>query len=396
MSLWVRVSAALCALACSRSPSPAPLGAAASASVASNAPSSGVPSAIGLRALGPSAFALAAAPFGASFVWAEPRDVGSALMTLDLNADGVPERDAWELAVLARDAANVSDLSTVWLGMNRAALWLEHVDREARVQALFKTETGTAERFDFGVGYPASPEARGNVALSAGADEVMAFVRGDKEPCLDATSAPCYGFRFHRFGLHREPTSRVTLSVPVPCESAALELLLAEPRWYYGVCTAQGEQPVVTLFTIQPDPEYAAARELFVGCVPRGALLVGKHPASIAECGGELRIAWLGSGDSEPEIETLSPSAPRCAATPRLAVGREVLELSEPRAQLEWVLPDELAPRGSVAAWTGRALVVARMDAGDLALKRYGCRQGAFVDLGSVPAASPPSPSAGR
>jgi hypothetical protein len=354
------------------------------------------PSAVHVSALGPSAFALAAAPFGASFVWAEPRDAGSALMALDLNLDGVPERAALELAVLAHDAANVSDLAAVWQGMNRAVLWLEHVGREARVQALFKTETGTAERFDFGAGYPAPPEARGNVALSAGKDEVMAFVRGDQEPCLDATAAPCYGFRFHRFGLQREPTSRVTLSVPVPCESTALELLLAEPRWYYAVCTAQGELSVVTLFTIQPDPEYAAARELFIGCVPRGALLVGKHPASIAECGGELRIAWLGNGDTEPEIETWTPSVPRCDATPAITVGREVLELSEPRAGLEWILPEELAPRGSVAAWTGRVLVVARMDAGDLALKRYGCRQGAFVAMGSVPAASPPSPSAGR
>lgn len=391
---WLRFSVPVCvvALGCSRETQAPSVTSASNSASAPPAPSA--PPAVQLKVASSSAFALAAAPFGASLLWAEPRSSGVALMTLDLNVEGAPERPAWEL--LAIDAArDVSDLSAAWQGMNRAAVWLEHVADEVRVQALFKTETAGAERLDLGAGYAAPVEARGNVALSVGRDQVMAFIRGPSEPCLAPSEEGCFGFRFHRFGPTREP-SRIALTVPVPCEAIAVELLLAEPRWYYGVCTSEGARNLFTLFTIQPDPEYAAARELFSNCVPKGALLVGEHPASIAECNGELRVAWLTSGDEAPLVESLTSRALRCDGNPKLTLGSKVIELSESLAGLELVLPEQLAPAGSLATWTGKAVVVARADTGTLALKRYGCRQGELVDLGAVPAVSASSHSAPR
>jgi hypothetical protein len=328
----------------------------------------------------PTAFALAAAPFGASLVWAEPGNPAT-LRTLDLNTDGLPERDAWELARANGTDSVVSDLSFAWQGMNRAATWLERTGREARVGALLKTETESAATLDLGPGFAAAPEARGNIALASSASGATAFVRGATEPCDE--SEPCYGFRFHRFG--SDPSGRVSLSVPVPCTDHAAQIVLTPSRWYYAVCTTSAAAKVVTLFTIQPEPEYAAARQIFAGCTPLGAMLDSKRGALVAQCEGGRQVAWLGNGDSEPVVERLEPGVPDCKDGPQLVVGSHVLSLDRPRANLELILPETLVPHGALAAWTGRALVVARSTSSGLTLTRHGCRRGQFVPLAREP-----------
>jgi hypothetical protein len=343
----------------------------------------------------PTAFGFAPAPFGAALVWARLRKAGNALLALDLNELGVSERPPFELVELPSEVEAISDVSTAFQGMNRAALWVADVAGKARVQAAYKSENESARWFQLGTGYRASLDARGNAVMAAGDDDLTAFVRGEPEACVDGGNAPCYGFRFHRFAAAEEPSTRVTLSVPVPCEDAAAQLLLTSPRWYYSVCTTLREQPVVTLFTIQPKPEYAAATELFSSCVPRGLALAGDRPALVAACGAESRVAWLGAADRKPATESFEPIVPSCDDLPTLHVAGHSFTLTEPRGGLELFLPESIAPRGSLAVWAGRALLVAWAEGGTLRLRRHGCRGDSFVDLGSVEIPPSQAPEAG-
>jgi hypothetical protein len=337
----------------------------------------------------PTAFGLASAPFGATVVWAGRNESGVGLFALDLNDVGQPERAAFELVRISEEVRSIADVSTCWQGMNRAVVWIERVAGEARVQAAYKPEVGPVRRFDLGLGYPAPLAARGNVALAAGQSDVSVFVRGASEPCVEASDSSCFGFRFHRVANVEEPSPRVTLSVPVPCEEAAAQLLVTKDRWYYSVCTARRREPIVTLFTIEPELSYAAARELFLGCAPLGLVTAEGRPALLARCGGRTHVAWLGAADGEPAGESFEPRIPTCDDLPTVHVGGQHFRLSEPHAGLEAFLPESLSPRGSLAVWTGRALIVAEPREGVLHLRRHGCRGDEFVELSAPEVALP-------
>jgi hypothetical protein len=258
---------------------------------------------------------------------------------------------------------------------------------ETKVVALFKTEAGSPRRFELGPGFPAPSESRGNSALSATVQSVSALVRGVEESCVDPTDAACYGFRFHRFETDQEPSTRVSLSVPVPCEDHAAQLVYTQKRWHYAVCTTNSGRPVQTVFTIQPQPEYASARELFPDCVPLGTFRNGNSAALIAQCGSARQIAWLGSGDEAVSEESFVPEAPRCAeGVVRLKVGSQFVDLTEPLSDLQTLLPSSLAEPRDQAVWTGRALVVARHSATELFIARFVCAGAELVS------ADPPSP----
>jgi hypothetical protein len=48
-------------------------------------------------------------------------------------------------------------------------------------------------------------------------------------------------------------------------------------------------------------------------------------------------------------------------------------------SRLETLLPERVAPRASRATWTGEALLVAAWLEGEVALRRYECREGTLV-----------------
>lgn len=351
------------------------------------APPSSPPPAARVSLAGPTAFALVTAPFGATLAWGREEAGSKSLWVLDLNESGHSERSAWQLLSLPSTAERVSDLSFAWQEMNRAALWSESNSRETQVVALFKTESGAARRFELGTGFHAPTESRGNAALNATEQGVSALVRGAEEACADPTSAKCYGFRFHRFETDQEPSTRVSLSVPVPCEAHAAQLVHTEERWHYAVCTTDSGRPVQTVFTIQPRPEYASAREMFPDCAPLGTFRAGEQAALVAQCGGARRIAWLGPGDEAVEEESFEPEAPRCAeGVVRLRIGTRFVDLTEPVSHLQTLLPSSLAEPRDQAVWTGRALVVARRSGTELLLSRFVCTGAELAQ------AEPPSP----
>jgi hypothetical protein len=223
--------------------------------------------------------------------------------------------------------------------------------------------------------------ARGNVALAPRADGVLAVVRGEPQPCAEGSAGPCFDLRFYRL----EPGGRVeaglTLAVPAACEARAIQLVSArdeggerEPRFDYAVCTTSPQGSTVTVFSIQPERQYALAERAFEGCTPLGAARFAGAATFVARCGAERRMASAGEGDSPLRVQDLHERGLVCSGdAARLRFGSRWLRLKEPMGGLELVLDADLAPAGASVVWTGAALLVARVEAGVLRVAKYVC-----------------------
>jgi hypothetical protein len=161
-----------------------------------------------------------------------------------------------------------------------------------------------------------------------------------------------------------------------------VELATSPGRFYYGVCTREGSQPVTTMFTIQYQPEYARAEPLLKGCVPLGTLDVEGRPWLIGDCHGKRKAVPVPLMDERVEAEDLDAMTLSC--TPQqleLRRGKLALRLREPRAGLEAVVPATLAPTGARVGWSGTSLL-AVFRAGDaLHTRSYACRAGKLQPL---------------
>lgn len=322
----------------------------------------------------PSAFDLVPTPFGASLAWVAGDRAQRELFVLDLGRRGEPGRKAFALTSVSSTGAEVSDLSYAFVTLDRAMVWVERLDDEPRAVAAFRSESGETKSFDLGVAHRAPPMARGNVALGVRRDGLVVFLRGKPERCVTTSETDCHGFRFHRFDGEQESSTSTTLSVPVPCDEAAARLVDTSPRWHYAVCTEVDGGPVLTVFSIQPDPEYASAEQFLHGCRPLGTVVTEERGAIIARCRTEHKLLHLFASDHDPHVELLRPSEPRCVdGRLRLRAGSWEVDTSKLRGDLRLLLPRDVAPADARAAWAGESLVIASAKGGELWLRRLRC-----------------------
>jgi hypothetical protein len=131
------------------------------------------------------------------------------------------------------------------------------------------------------------------------------------------------------------------------------------------------------MFSIQYDPEYARAEPLLKGCLPLGTLEVAGEPWLVGDCHGKRRAARVPVGDEKVQVEPID--APSITCTPQraeLRQGRFVLQLREPRANIQAALPESFAPTGARAAWTGTTLVAAYLSGAELQIRAFACQGG--------------------
>lgn len=310
--------------------------------------------------------------------------------------EGRPERRA--LALPGRD------LSIVVTARGTFALWREGQGASAVARGIL-ARSGQDVRFELGPTWQAARAGRGNLALAARGDAALALVRGPEEPCGDGNAGPCFGFRFYQLSAAGAREMEFPLRVPAPCDSRSVELVPVTstppagapgPHLNYAVCTDLGPGPQLTVFSIEPERSYAEAQRLFEGCRPLGAGVFAGQVSFVAECGGVRRLARLRGADAAPELHPLDARGLLC--TPhgaRLRLGEEWLALDRPSDRLELLLDTETSPAGSRAAWSGAALLVARVRNGELALARFACSGSVLQDLGNPLGALPPSPERG-
>ncbi|HEV8548594.1 MAG TPA: hypothetical protein VGQ57_06190, partial [Polyangiaceae bacterium] len=125
-------------------------------------------------------------------------------------------------------------------------------------------------------------------------------------------------------------------------------------------------------FSIQHDPEYARADSLLEGCSPRGTFVWRNAAWLVGECPGGRRAARI--GDDPAESLDLHGARLECqSGHMRLRTPGLDLALEEPRSGLAPLLPDDVAPAGSRAAWAGRALLVATLAGTTVHVARRSC-----------------------
>jgi hypothetical protein len=327
----------------------------------------------------PTAFELVARPEGLRLLWASAKPGADWLHELELRQDGQAAGSPKRLGLPARGLGHATDLGASFTGSKLAVAWLEQGEREARAQAALIEGTAPPTLLDLGPAALVAAAARGNLVIAAEPARGSALVmwRGLEAPCVGQHPGPCTAFSFRRLqGGTAEPTG-LPLSVPVPCASHSVELATAPGRFFYGVCTREGSEPVTTMFSIQYDPEYARAEPLLKGCLPLGTIDVDGRAWLVGDCHGKRRAVLVPLADERVEAEDID--APAISCTPQraeLSQGRFRLLLGAARDGLQAVIPASLAPTGARVGWTGTTLVAAYASGSRLETRSYTCRAG--------------------
>jgi len=357
------------AIACNRSPAPAPL--AKTVSEAGTPALSKPVTAIG-------GFDLSLHGDGALLVWSDEAAAARGVYALRLDARGkaraAPLRvGALETGVRAIEivAASSAELTAIgWVGWN---------GRKAETFAL----SGDAVAGTFGapaaLGEPAitSTARRGRLALAARSKGgPLAFFRGAEQACADrAALDACTSFGFRAL----EPTGPLSrgfpLSVPGACDTGVSGLAVVGERWHYGVCVVRGGRRVTTVFSVEPAQQFARVDEVLRGCIPLGIARVGDQAVAGGDCDGLWQGARFPGGDHPAEALAGDVSLACAGGAPvlRSGDGRFSLRLSAPIERLEALLPPRHFGPAARAVWTGQALVVAAWDGTQVSVRSDGC-----------------------
>jgi hypothetical protein len=136
---------------------------------------------------------------------------------------------------------------------------------------------------------------------------------------------------------------------------------------------------VTTLFSIQPDPQYARADQLLEGCLPLGALAQNDELWLVGDCAGEGQRHGVRVRGGNADVQDLRVDRLEAVCQSGSPLIRQtgpagmILPLIGPRDRLEAFLPPALAPSNARAVWTGHTLLVATPSASSITLKCYQC-----------------------
>lgn len=329
-----------------------------------------------------SAFELIAKASGAALLWAPRERNSAALLALALAPDGTAAGAPTALVEPSAAPGELSDLSAIFAGDELTAAWVERSAKRARLRAVVQTAGVEPRLLELGAAWFAPSPARGNLAVAAQGKAALVFARGEATACVDGKSEQCFSFTMQKLEQGRANSRGFPLIVPTPCAETSLAFTVTGRDLHYAVCARANQEPLTTLFTIRAQPEYARADPVLPGCRPLALLALGGSVRLVADCGGERRSAHVGPDNSAVTVEELpSPDLDCQGARPRIRFGESWVELDAPSVNLQALLPSVVAPRGSRAVFTGRALLVAAAKGGKVTLTRYACQAGILRQL---------------
>jgi hypothetical protein len=301
------------------------------------------------------------------------------LQSFDAHGDarGAPRR------VAQTDAGGeVLELAATGIGKQLGAAWIESDASESRTRALLlaPSEAAPPEPTRIATGAPVTAASRSHLALSGTAEGRLRVLYADAPTkCVDPASGPCIGYGFREIGAGARALAGQWLAVPQPCAHGAPSLTARGDRLYYAVCASNDGQPRSVAYSINVQTEYARADEVLGGCDPLGMLALDDGALLVADCNGVRRAVELTLAARPPVERTLSEREVTCdGALPNVRAAELALPLTAPRERLESVLPDELAPPGARAVWTGHALLIAHPAPSGIELVRLACRNGSL------------------
>ena len=363
----------------------------------------------------PASFDLVATGSGALLAWGAPAETGGAVSLLALDSLG-GERGRPRTLFERRTGAPTSalEIAAASGGGRVGVAWVSRAGDALTVLATHGSDEAEAfaPPIDLGpvsldgsaggaTGAPSGTTSRGALAASAAEDGNVAVLHrqmpGECPPGGEAPSATdgrCVYFGVERLGGSPGGTERrgVGLAAPDPCPRSVVGYVWSAGVWYYGICTAAGDErsPVTTVYAIQFDPEYAHAERVLEGCDPIGLGASRRGVVAIGRCSGrfdavELRDAARERAELSGVERSVVCSEGRPKITLRDAQGASIERvLGGPESGIEVLLPDAVAAPGSRAAWTGDALLVATAEGGSVSLRRHRCEGDVLVELPSA------------
>lgn len=330
---------------------------------------------------------------GAVLAWGDPFSSGGGVHALALDPLGTARGIAVDVVrSVGRDGvpAQVEELALGSHGGRVGLAWIVG-GRAPEAFATFSRDTveGFAPASSLGatVSLTAGQPARhARLAIAPREDgALMVSHRGTDGPCSSETVGPsCAHVAAAQLdALQAAVAATDTMEVPTACDGLLVGAASAGGTWFYGLCHLLDGQPVTTMYAIRPSISYAAANEALAGCTPESMVALDDGVALVASCGGARRVAFLdGTGRVTQVAE--QERAVTCEGDGRpvlsLAVGNpRRLALRGSLARVEGLLPDDVAPSGSRAVWTGEALLVAVPLTREVSLHRFQCRRGTLT-----------------
>lgn len=337
-----------------------------------------------------SAFDLVAVPRGAIFVWGQPTRMGGGVRAAKLDAMGTVERP--DIIVYApplsptgtsaeRIAADALEISAAAAGGRIGVVWVGREQTVLTIEAALGDLNGDAfsPRLVLGPTSRDRTGGRGHVATAVAPDgRVFALARLADAPCEDGRT--CGALSVFSLRPDAATPSAPGLAVPAPCERSAVGMGFAQGKFHYAVCGSPGAERGTTLYSVQPEAQYARADTVLPGCSPIGFFVAHEEIVIPAECtGGHAGVRlWREAGGMRPI--SLDRTAVRCeGATPVLtATGTPdlAIKLDQPMSGIEALLPAHVAPAGSRAVFTGRSVLVASSLGGEVTVHRFECEAG--------------------
>jgi hypothetical protein len=343
----------------------------------------------------PAAFAVIPASEGALLLWAAPRAAGGGVRALPLGPLGQvtgPERTIVTEGAAAGGAfedriGQVVELDAAAVGRRVGVAWVVDHGLALEVQASHSLDGGGSftRPVDLGPTVRLGEGEHGGRLSMAGATDgaLVLYHRIPEGPCV-ASSGTCA--RFTRSGVGTEPAQAMRgtepLEVQHPCEPLVSGATFRDGTWYYAICH-RAPTPRVTTYVIRPAVAYAAAVEGRADCTPLAVAPLDGGVAVLTRCGTDVGALVLDPmGRELARLTAVQRSATCVEGRPllRLAEAERSFELHLGSAvdHVEGLLPEELAPTGSRATWTGEALLVAVPLAREVSLRRHECVRGRF------------------
>lgn len=335
----------------------------------------------------PTAFDLITTTSGAALVFSPPFTEGGGVRYLKLDRFGAiasEELTVFSEHVTDRPPTDCFEVRAAAGGGRVGIAWVERAAFSRTSYATLGPDSGEAfaPRMKL-ADLPVEMHPRGAIAVAASSDGTLdVMFRGRDVDCPPATArelatnGPCASVSLRRLDTGTSGREGVALAVPDPCREPLVGYVFSGGTWHYAVCSHASSRPVVTSYAISFDPEYARAEKTLEGCRPRGLSPLLDGVATAGRCGeSEHAMLLRDSGREIAHGDTGSISVECRAGLPVIVYGtlfeRELLGAVD---RLEAILPEDVAPEGSRAVWTGETLLVATSLGSEVALRRYECR----------------------
>lgn len=224
---------------------------------------------------------------------------------------------------------------------------------------------------------------RGMLAMAASDDgTLMLTYRVMRARCEASASPECARYKRRVIGAApgASPRGIETLEVAQPCEPLVSTSAWVDGSWYGATCSvvAGTTETAMHVFVLRREISYAAVMPLLPGCRPRGLVALPDGAVALAQCPDGLGAVQLALDGQTRQTVRAAELVPRCSnGRPELGVergaGRIGLPLGAPLSRIEAMLPNDVAPPGARAVWTGESVLVAVAVGSEVALRRYQC-----------------------